>query len=376
MLRTLVYLEKNPNTGKLVPTDYASDLLSTSLFNGINDNDNGNNTIYNKMLTADYIASAFNAFFKPATTRRQQNQAITYASYFMRTPSDAPKNFVITAPKYAYGFGDDALYVDADKTGTNNKVQAEIDKVVKYDNAILDDNTLAYNPMASVPENVLNLSSAQVARLLLGKSIDKVTIDNKTLRTNIINKAKKNNGTARFIVSDAEKEGKKTVLVVEAKVKDGKITDITSKGLISEGNLDFPDTKLTITSQDIKDAARAKLDEQIRRDMLNKGQITTKINTNHPIFKAYKRAFMGEVMEAANALDKFFDTNSDGSVVIYPSGEHKGELVAKGASWVDENGVRQYDYSKGLDLTNPLAHHGYEVYHSDNGVVYDGKAPE
>lgn len=362
---------EDPKTGKLVPTDYASDLLSTSLFNGINDNDNGNNTIYNKMLTADYIASAFNAFFKPATTRRQQNQAITYASYFMRTPSDAPKNFVITAPKYAYGFGNDALYIDSDKAGTARKIDANIKDITnnhQYGQSLIEDKALAYNPMASVPENVLNLSSAQVARLLLGKSIDKVKIDNKTLRTNITSKAKKNNGTARFIVSDAEKEGKKTVLIVEAKVKDGKITDITSKGLISEGSLDFPDTKLDGT---IQEAAKAKLDEQLRRDMLNKGEITTKINTNHPIFKAYKRAFMGEVMEAANALDKFFDTNSDGSVVIYPSGEHKGELVAKGASWVDENGVRQYDYSKGLDLTNPLSHHGYEVYHSDNGVVYD-----
>ena len=362
---------ENPNTGKLEPTEYASDLISTSLFNGINDNDNGNNTIYNKMLTADYIASAFNAFFKPATTRRQQNQAITYASYFMRTPSDAPKNFVITAPKYAYGFGNDALYIDSDKAGTDSKIDANIKDITnnhQYGQSLIEDKALAYNPMASVPENVLNLSSAQVARLLLGKSIDKVKIDNKTLRTNITSKAKKNNGTARFIVSDAEKEGKKTVLVVEAKVKDGKITDITSKGLISEGSLDFPDTKLEGT---IQEAAKAKLDEQLRRDMLNKGEITTKINTNHPIFKAYKRAFMGEVMEAANALDKFFETNSDGSVVIYPSGTHKGELVAKGASWIDENGVRQYDYSKGIDLTNPLSHHGYEVYHSDNGVVYD-----
>lgn len=362
---------EDPKTGKLVPTDYASDLLSTSLFNGINDNDNGNNTIYNKMLTADYIASAFNAFFKPATTRRQQNRAITYASYFMRTPSDAPKNFVITAPKYAYGFGDDALYIDSDKTGTNSKIDASIKDITnnhQYGQSLIEDKALAYNPMASIPENVLNLSSAQVARLLLGKSIDKVKIDNKTLRTNITNKAKKNNGTARFIVSDTEKEGKKTVLVVEAKVKDEKITDITSKGLISEGSLDFPDTKLDGT---IQEAAKAKLDEQLRRDMLNKGEITTKINTNHPIFKAYKRAFMGEVMEAANALDKFFETNSDGSVVIYPSGTHKGELVAKNASWIDENGVRQYDYSKGIDLTNPLSHHGYEVYHSDNGVVYD-----
>lgn len=362
---------ENPNTGKLEPTDYASDLLSTSLFNGTNDNDNGNNTIYNKMLTADYIASAFNAFFKPATTRRQQNQAITYASYFMRTPSDAPKNFVITAPKYAYGFGKDALYIDSDKAGTDRKIDANIKNITnnhQYGQSLIEDKALAYNPMASVPENVLNLSSTQVARLLLGKSIDKVKIDNKTLRTNIISKAKKNNGTARFIVSDAEKEGKKTVLVVEAKVKDGKIIDITSKGLISEGNLDFPDTKLEGT---IQEAAKAKLDEQLRRDMLNKGEITTKINTNHPIFKAYKRAFMGEVMEAANALDKFFETNSDGSVVIYPSGTHKGELVAKHASWVDEDGTRHYDYSKGIDLTNPLSHHGYEVYHSDDGVVYD-----
>ena len=363
---------EDPNTGKLEPTEYASDLISTSVFNGINDNDNGNNTIYNKMLTADYIASAFNMFFKPATTRRQQNHAITYASYFMRTPSDKPGNDVITAPKYSYGFGDYALYIDSNKEGTNSKIDANIKDITnnhQYGQSLIEDKSLAYNPMASVPENVLNLSSAQVARLLLGKSIDKVKIDNKALRTNIANKAKKNNGTARFIVSDAEKEGKKTVLVVEAKVKDGKITDITSKGLISEGNLDFPDAKLDGT---IQEAAKAKLDEQLRRDMLNKGEITTKINTNHPIFKAYKRAFMGEVMEAANALDKFFDTNSDGSVVIYPSGDHKGELVAKGASWIDENGVRQYDYSKGLDLTNPLAHHGYEVYHSDNGVVYDG----
>lgn len=146
------------------------------------------------MLTADYIASAFNSFFKPATTRRQQNQAITYASYFMRTPSDAPKNFVITAPKYAYGFGDDALYIDSDKEGTNSKIDANIKDIAnnhQYGQSLIEDKALAYNPMASVPENVLNLSSAQVARLLLGKSIDKVKIDNKTLRTNIISKAKR-----------------------------------------------------------------------------------------------------------------------------------------------------------------------------------------
>ena len=367
---------ENPETGKLEPTEYASDLISTSLFNGINDNDNGNNTIYNKMLTADYIASAFNAFFKPATTRRQQNRAITYASYFMRTPSDAPKNFVITAPKYAYGFGKDALYIDSDKTGTDNVVATNINKVVEkyqYLQSLEGDRNLAYNSGATDNENTLNLTSAQIARLLREKTIDEVSLKKVSgpLKKAISNAKPDENGEIKVIASDYEKTKDRTALVVNGKVKDGKLTGIHIKGLISYSDLNGYEGGVNTTVQDIKKAAHDELDGQIRKYMEANGQIKYEINTNHPIFKAYKRAFMGEVMEAANALDKFFETNSDGSVVVYPSGDHKGELVAKGASWVDENGVRQYDYSKGLDLTNPLSHHGYEVYHSDNGVVYD-----
>ena len=367
---------ENPNTGKLEPTDYASDLLSTSLFNGINDNDNGNNTIYNKMLTADYIASAFNAFFKPATTRRQQNQAITYASYFMRTPSDAPKNFVITAPKYAYGFGNDALYIDSNKTGTDNTVATNISNIVdkyQYVQSLIGDRNLAYNSLATDNENTLSLTSKQIARLLRGKPIDSISLAKVSgpLKKAISNAKHDGDGKIKIIASDYEKTKSRTAIVVNGKVKDGKLTDINIKGLISYSDRNGYEGEVNTTVQDIKKAAYDELDDQIRKDMQANGQIKFEINTNHPIFKAYKRAFMGEVMEAANALDKFFETNSDGSVVIYPSGTHKGELVAKNASWVDENGVRQYDYSKGIDLTNPLSHHGYEVYHSDNGVVYD-----
>ena len=367
---------ENPNTGKLEPTDYASDLLSTSLFNGINDNDNGNNTIYNKMLTADYIASAFNAFFKPATTRRQQNQAITYASYFMRTPSDAPKNFIITAPKYAYGFGKDALYIDSDKAGTDNTVATNISNIVdkyQYVQSLIGDRNLAYNSLATDNENTLSLTSKQIARLLREKTINEVSLKKASgvIKKAISNAKPDEHGKIKIIASDYEKTKSRTAIVVDGKVKDGKLTDVNIKGLISYSDRNGYEGEVNTTVQDIKKAAYDELDEQIRKDMQANGQIKFEINTNHPIFKAYKRAFMGEVMEAANALDKFFETNSDGSVVVYPSGEHKGELVAKHASWVDENGARQYDYSKGLDLTNPLSHHGYEVYHSDNGVVYD-----
>lgn len=367
-------------TGKLIPTDYASDLISTSLFNGINDRDNGNDTIYNKMLTADYIASAFNAFFKPATTRSQNNnnRSIKFASYFMRTPSDKPSNFVITAPKYDYGFGNNALFIDTDKAKTDNTISTKINSIRdnhQYDQHLIGNTTLAYNPLGTIPENVLTLSSSQIARLLLGKSIDKVNVENNTLRRNINSAAKNNKGVAKFIVADAEKEGDKTVLVVEAKVKDDKITDINSKGLIDEHRLDNDED---ITVGYIQKAVQDKLHEQLHNDMLNKGEISITANTNHPIFKAYKRAFMGEVMEAANALDKFFEVDpNDGKVIFYPTGtDHAGEPVAKGASWIDTvDGKRHYDYSKGIDLKNPLSHHGYEIYHTDGkGVVYaDGE---
>ena len=81
-----------------VPTSYATELISFGLFNGASDINQGKNVLYAKMSTGDYIATALASFFND---ERKSDAGIKFASYFMRTPSDAPKNFLISAPKYS-----------------------------------------------------------------------------------------------------------------------------------------------------------------------------------------------------------------------------------------------------------------------------------
>ena len=81
-----------------VPTEYAQELISISLFNGASDRSQGKNVLYSKMSTGDYIATALSSFFND--TRKGNKYGGRFASYFMRTPSDAPKNFLVSAPRY------------------------------------------------------------------------------------------------------------------------------------------------------------------------------------------------------------------------------------------------------------------------------------
>ena len=79
-----------------VPTEYATDLLRISKFNGATSFDNGKNTLYSKMSKADYITTAFINFFN---TDGSIN-GTPMANYFMRIPSDSGTQFVVTAPRY------------------------------------------------------------------------------------------------------------------------------------------------------------------------------------------------------------------------------------------------------------------------------------
>lgn len=81
-----------------VPTAYATELISISLFNGASDRNQGKNVLYSKMSTGDYIATALSSFFNDE--RKSEKGNIKFASYFMRTPSDASKNFLVSAPRY------------------------------------------------------------------------------------------------------------------------------------------------------------------------------------------------------------------------------------------------------------------------------------
>lgn len=98
-----------------IPTEYATDLLRISKFNGATSFDNGKNTLYSKMSKADYTTTAFINFFGA----EGNINGTPMGNYFMRVPSDSSTQFVVTAPRYVIAqSGNNAL---RNPDGTINK---------------------------------------------------------------------------------------------------------------------------------------------------------------------------------------------------------------------------------------------------------------
>ena len=109
--------------GEYVPTEYATDLLRVSKFNGATSFDNGKNTLYSKMSKADYITTAVINFFN---TEGNIN-GTPMANYFMRTPSDSSTQYVITAPRYVITqSGNNSLKTPDNKINKNHPIFVQL----------------------------------------------------------------------------------------------------------------------------------------------------------------------------------------------------------------------------------------------------------
>lgn len=88
----LFYKDKD---GNIQITNYARDMVNISLFDGAGNPNTKDNVLYSGMSKGDYIYTGFAQYFNT-----EQNPKMLMGDYFMRIPSDAPKNFVVHAPRY------------------------------------------------------------------------------------------------------------------------------------------------------------------------------------------------------------------------------------------------------------------------------------
>lgn len=88
----LFYKDKD---GNIQITNYARDMVNISLFDGAGNPNTKDNVLYSGMSKGDYVYTAFAQYFNA-----EQNPKMLMGDYFMRIPSDAPKNFVVHAPRY------------------------------------------------------------------------------------------------------------------------------------------------------------------------------------------------------------------------------------------------------------------------------------
>lgn len=88
----LFYKDKD---GNIQITNYARDMVNISLFDGAGNPNTKDNVLYSGMSKGDYVYTGFAQYFNT-----EQNSKMLMGDYFMRIPSDAPKNFVVHAPRY------------------------------------------------------------------------------------------------------------------------------------------------------------------------------------------------------------------------------------------------------------------------------------
>lgn len=102
----IVGLFRQKPNGDYELSPYAEKIISPYLLNGVSNQQSGTNADYTKMSDGDYYLVGLYAYHKKLQTYKKYNtitangQEIETAPFLMRIPSDAPKNFAISMPKY------------------------------------------------------------------------------------------------------------------------------------------------------------------------------------------------------------------------------------------------------------------------------------
>lgn len=155
----IVGLFRQKPNGDYELSPYAEKIISPYLLNGVSNQQSGTNADYTKMSDGDYYLVGLYAYHKKLQTYKKYNtitangQEIETAPFLMRIPSDAPKNFAISMPKYhAY----DLWQYDTKAMNTYVKDRKkEFIKVADID--IANEQLTKLNAQAATVEEIINL---------------------------------------------------------------------------------------------------------------------------------------------------------------------------------------------------------------------------
>ena len=332
-------LFRKTENGEYIPTDYARDLISVSLFNGANNQDRNDAALYSEMSQGDYVATAIINFFNVEDDfSSETKEQIDKGNYFMRIPSDAPKNFVVTAPIYKVGEtrrgANDGLFIIDNIDDVNKLVRNKFNELVITD-------TEQYETLTPKKSNLNDLVNRATSKTQQRLNIGKISE---------LNEDKPKIGDNVSITYEYEKDGVSTQYVMR-----GTLEKLNGKLIVN--NAEFVGFLGYEKSTDVND----ELNKTFISQLINSGEIKRKVNVNHPIYQQFRQIFIQELTDASNALSKIFEFNST-----------KDGLVK-----LDEN-TGMPIFRAGFDNSPQSARRTYTGYHHAKGKgfydVVDGRA--
>lgn len=342
-------------------TNYASGLLNVALFNGAVKTDEGTGITYAQMSKGDYVYTAFANYFnsdKNIDADRVTN-SIPLANYFMRTPSDAPKTFVVRAPRYHITKSNPI------RTVTN---AADVDNYIKnyVSEHIASMSEAAFNqanPRAKFIQLEDNRSDrAQITRDLTDNNITRSVYENEIIR---------NDGkTATIGYQFADEDGNVNKYIITGSIRPVKGMN---KFVIENGKATILD------NNEMRDNLRPMIYDKYRKQAYRNGrigdiQVDYQVNREHPIYKQFRKIFNQELTNMAEAINMIFLTGDDG--VIQREADGKPKFNPNNAFGLDKESARRlyanYQTKKGKYLDSNYGLVG-NMFHSDKFTITDYK---
>lgn len=335
---------------KYIPTEYAKDLINVSLFNGAGNPNTGQNVLYSGMSKMDYIYSAIANFVNTEADYLSKNEYdIDFANYFMRVPSDAPKNFIIRAARYKTKGG---RYGNLFNVENSKEVSQAIET---YLDTEIPSETRADN----------EVKTSKFVNLTTNKEYNQMVHD---LTTKTIGRRK----IMPFNILEGKNHKSGSEIAVGYKYTDdsGKVDKYELHGTLdidSNGAYYITDAKPVLISSmnetKVSDRVSPTLYQSLvskinRRanvtGMIGNTKVNRVINTNHPLYIQYRNMFVQELTDMAHSINQWFETDSTGKILRWQKNENP-ELADqpkfKGDWGFDEESARRayavYEVGKG-----------------------------
>lgn len=342
-------------------TNYASGLLNVALFNGAVKTDEGTGITYAQMSKGDYVYTAFANYFNSDRNidADRVTNSIPLANYFMRTPSDAPKTFVVRAPRYHITKSNPIRIV------TN---AADVDNYIK--------NYVAEH-IASMSEAAFNQANPRAKFIQLE--------DNRSDRAQITRDLTDNNITRSVYENEIiRNDGKTATIGYQFVDEDGNINKYIITGSIRpvKGMNKFviENGKATIlNNNEMRDNLRPMIYDKYRKQAYRNGrigdvQVNYQVNREHPIYKQFRKIFNQELTNMAEAINMIFLTGDDG--IIQREADGKPKFNPNNAFGLDKESARRlyanYQTKKDKYLDSNYGLVG-NMFHSDKFTITDYK---
>ena len=282
----------NPNAQKLI---------QISLFNGIKDMQSDKSALYAKMSKGDYFATSMVAYFNPIIAGQNIGSSkaalnASQAGYFFRTPSDAPKNFIIQAPKLDAKNTITALATDIAKYA--DKRRNEIDNYALENTDENYDKYLEAKDKAAANKN--NIWSVKDIYSVIKGELS-------TFNFNRYYYIENEDGTISIPIVYKTKDSPDIVWIKGNKIE-GEINNILYNIEI-EGISSVNDNKLS-------DDFYADIADILKQEGIENGSIDVRINRAAPIFAGFRQNVIGELNMFINQLNYLFDNDSKGNWVL------------------------------------------------------------